>query len=78
MPKEIFIARNRIKLQAEPLLKKCDIRFDISAKNVKIMGPKTEKNLFNLLNLSQKYRKMLDCSTRYSLNFFKFESLKIA
>ena len=52
--------------------------FDKSAKNVKIIGPKTGKNLFSLLNLSQKYRTMLDCSTRYSLNFFKFESPKIA
>ena len=58
--------------------KSATFHFDKSAKNVKNNGPKTEKNIFSLLNLSQKYRKMLDCSTRYSLNFFKFESLKIA
>ena len=49
--------------------KSATFRFDKSAKNVKIMGPKTGKNLFSLLNLSQKYRKMLGCSARYSLNF---------
>ena len=52
--------------------------FDKSAKNVKNNGPKTEKNIFSLLNLLQKYEKMLNCSARYSLDFFKFESLKVA
>ena len=49
--------------------KSAAFRFEKSAKNVKIMGLKAEKQLFNLLNLSQKYRKMLHCRTGYSLNF---------
>ena len=53
-------------------------RFDRSAKNVKNNDPKMEKVIFSLLNLSQKYREMSDSSTRYSLNFLKFESLKVA
>ena len=58
--------------------KSVTFRFDKSAKHVKNNSPKTEKNIFSMLNLLQKYRKMFDCSTKYSLNFFKSESLKIA
>ena len=53
------------KMQKSHSQKSATFRFEKSAKNVKNNGPKPEKNIFNLLNLSQKYRKMLDCSTRY-------------
>ena len=62
----------------EPFSEKCDISFWQICQKCENNGLKTEKNIFSLLNLSQKYRKMLDCSRRYSRNFFKFESLKIA
>ena len=58
--------------------KSATFRFDKSAKSVNNNGPKPGKNNISLLNLLQKYRKMLNCSTRYSLIFFKFEFLKIA
>ena len=58
--------------------KSVTFRVDKSANSVKIMGPETGKNIFSLPNLSQKYRKMLDCSARYLVDVFKFESLKIA
>ena len=35
--------------------KSATFRFDKSAKNVKNNGPKTEKHIFSLLNLLQKY-----------------------
>ena len=70
-----FNENNRFKSHSQT---SAAFRFNKPAKNVKIMGPKTEKNLFSLLKLSKKYRKMLDRRTRYSLNFFKFESLNIA
>ena len=40
--------------------KSATFRFDKSAKNIKNNGSKNEKNIFSLLNLSQKYRKMFD------------------
>ena len=46
------------------LKKSATFRFGKSAKNVKNNGPKTEKTIFSLLNLSKNYRTMLDCSTR--------------
>ena len=39
--------------------KSATFRFDKSAKNVKNNGLKNEKNLFSLLNLSQKYEKKI-------------------
>ena len=66
---EAFMKTRRFKSHSQ---KSATFRFD------KNNGPKTGKKIFSLLNLSQKYRKMLDCSTRHSLNFLKFESLKIA
>ena len=64
----------------EPFSKKCDISFwQVCQRCEAGMGPKTEKNLFSLLNLSQTYGEMISFNLAKTFEIrFKFEPLKIA